>query len=176
MATSGVARRYARAVFNLAIEENDVEGWLRDLRVIREVLQNPALQTFLDNPSVSVEEKMAAVANSLNTLGVQRRNFVFVLIENGRTNQIGDIVSTFENEVNRARGIVTARVTTAVPVDEQERTFLADRLATITGYQVRLEADVDPTLIGGFVARVGDQLIDASVVGRLALLRARLST
>jgi F-type H+-transporting ATPase subunit delta len=174
MATSGVARRYARAVFQIAQAEHDVDGWLRDLRVIRDVLQSPRLAAYLDNPALGVDEKIRAVANSLNTLGVQRRNLVFLLIENGRANQIGDIVSTFEQEVNRARGVVIARVTTAVPLDDRDERFLTNRLESITGRKVQMQTDVDPTLIGGFVARVGDQLLDASVIGRLAQLRARL--
>lgn len=174
MATSGVARRYARALFELAHEDHDVDGWLRDLRVIREVLQDPELEAYLDNPSISTDEKVSTISNSLKGLPPKRRNFVFVLVENHRTDQIGNVFSAFESQVNRARGIVAAQVTTAVPVDERERTLLDQRLREITSRQVVMTLSVDPTLIGGFVARVGDQLIDASVVGRLAALRERL--
>lgn len=174
MATSGVARRYARAALDLARAENDEDGWARDLRLVRDVLQDPRLQAYLDNPSVSVGEKIQTITASLNHLDPLRRNFVYVLIENGRANQIANIVSAFDLELNRARGIVNAVVTTAVPLDERERAFLTDRVEAITSRRVVLDTRVDPALIGGFVARVGDQLIDASVVGRLTALRARL--
>lgn len=174
MATSGVARRYARAIFELARAEHDEDGWLRDLRTIQDILSNPELQRYLDNPAVGVEEKLQTLGKSLNQLGVQRRNFVFVLVENNRTNEISNIVSAFETEENRARGVVNARVTTAVPIDAPEQAFLAQRLEAITGRKVVMQANVDPAIIGGFVARVGDHLIDASVVGRLVALRARL--
>jgi F-type H+-transporting ATPase subunit delta len=174
MPASGVARRYATAVFQIAQEENDVDGWLRDLRAIRDALQEPALQAYLDSPSVSTEEKIQAMQNSLRSLESKRRNFVYLLIQNKRTNAIGDIVAAYEDAVNRARGIVNARVTTAVPLNEREQTLVRRRLEELTTRHVNVTTDVDPAVIGGFVARMGDQLIDASVAGRLSALRDSL--
>jgi len=174
MPTSGVARRYATAVFQIAQEENDVDGWLRDLRAIRDALQEPALQAYLDSPSVSTEEKIQSMQNSLRSLETKRRNFVNLLIQNNRTNAIDDIVAAYEDAVNRARGIVNARVTTAVSLNEREQTLVRRRLEELTTRHVNVTTDVDPAVIGGFVARMGDQLIDASVAGRLSALRDSL--
>ena len=174
MATSGIARRYAQAVFEIALEENDLDGWLRDLRVIRTVLQEPTLQALLENPAVSFEQKRQVIEDSLSDLGQKRRNLVHLLVENGRVSLIDSLVTAYEALVNQSRGIVHARVTTAVPLTEEEAGEVRHRLQKLTGRTVILSSVVDPTLIGGFVARIGDRLIDTSVVARLAALRARV--
>lgn len=175
MATSGVARRYARAVFDIAREEHDLDGWLHDLRTIRDALQGPEMNALLENPSVTFDEKRQIVEGVVSPrLSPMRRNFVLLLIENRRTSLIDEILAAYEAELNAARGIVTAKVTTAVPLDSEETAAVTRRLENITGQKVEATMSVDPTLIGGFVARIGDRLIDASVVGRLAALRASL--
>jgi len=175
MAASGVARRYARAVFDIARDERDFDGWLRDLRTIRDVLRGSNLSALLDNPGVSFEDKRQIIEDtSLGRLETTRRNFVLLLVENRRTALIDGIVSAYGAELNAARGIVIANVTTAVPLDAEETETVRRRLENITGQTVVATLTVDPTLIGGFVARIGDRLIDASVVGRLSALRANL--
>ncbi|MGH2460418.1 MAG: ATP synthase F1 subunit delta [Chloroflexota bacterium] len=175
MAASGVARRYARAVFDIAREEHDLDGWLRDLRVIRDVLQGTNLNALLENPGVSFEEKRHIVENTpLGRLGAKRRNFVLLLVENRRTGLIDDILSDYGSELNAARGVVIAKVTTAVPLDGEEIATVKRRLEVITHQKVIVNLAVDPAIIGGFIARIGDRLIDASVVGRLSALRASL--
>jgi len=174
VATRGVARRYARAVFDIAREEHDLDGWLHDLRTIVAALDGPELRSLLDNPGVSFAEKRQIVEGTLSRLAPKRRNFVLLLIEARRTTLIDDILTAYVAELNAVRGIVTARVTTAVPLNGEETAVVTRRLEAITGQKVIATMAVDPTLVGGFVARIGDRLIDASVAGRLAALRASL--
>lgn len=175
MVTSGVARRYARAVFEIGRDDQDLDGWLRDLRVTRDVFEDPTLRAFLESPAVPTDQKLQMIDNSLGTLGAKARNFAFLLVQNRRTNLIGDIVAAYEDELDKLRGVVHARVTTAVPLNERAAADVRSRLVQLTGArQVELTTTVDPTIIGGFVARIGDRLIDASVVGRLNALRDSL--
>ena len=175
MATSAVARRYARAVFDIAREEQDLDGWLHDLRTIRDALQESEMIAVLDRPGLSFEEKRQIVEGILPArLAPKRRNFVLLLVENRRTSLLDDIIAAYEAELNAARGIVTAKVTTAVPLSSEETAVVTRRLESLTGQKVITSTAVDPTIIGGFVARIGDRLIDASVAGRLAALRASL--
>jgi len=174
MPTSGVARRYARAVFDIANEENDLDGWLRELHAIRDLLQDPTLASFLASPTVPAEAKMRMCDNAMAHIGEKQRNFVYVLIQNRRIGLIPDVVTAYEDFLNQQRGIVHARVTTAVPLNDREADIVSRRLDEVTGRKVVMSASVDPAIIGGFVARIGDQLIDASVVGRLQALRASL--
>ncbi|MBX6771552.1 MAG: F0F1 ATP synthase subunit delta [Chloroflexi bacterium] len=175
MATSGVARRYARAIFDLAREEGDLDGWLQALQGIRDILGSPEFRILLDNPGIAFTRKIEIVRESLPTyLSETQRNFVFVLIENRRTGLIDQILDAYQTLLNEARGIVPARVTTAVPLTPAETEQVKQRLERIVGRQVAMATEVDPSIIGGFVARIGDRLIDASVAGRLAALRASL--
>jgi F-type H+-transporting ATPase subunit delta len=174
MPTSGVARRYARAVFEIANEENDLDGWLRDLQAIRDLLQDPTLAAFLSSPAVPAEAKMRMCENAMAHIGEKQRNFVYVLIQNQRIGLIPGVVVAYEEELDRKRGIVHARVTTAIPLNDHETASVGRRLEDVTGRKVVMTTSVDPAIVGGFVARIGDQLIDASVVGRLQALRASL--
>jgi F-type H+-transporting ATPase subunit delta len=174
MPTSGVARRYARAVFEIANEENDLDGWLRDLQAIRDLLQDPTLAAFLSSPAVPAEAKMRMCENAMAHIGEKQRNFVYVLIQNKRIGLVPDVVVAYEEELDRRRGIVHARVTTAIPLNDHETASVSRRLEDVTGRKVVMTTSVDPAIVGGFVARIGDQLIDASVVGRLQALRASL--
>lgn len=172
---NGVARRYARAIFEIAQEERDLDGWLQSLRTIRDVLQASELRALLENPNASLADKARIVELTLfPRLAPKPRNFVLVLVENRRTSLIDDILTAYEAEVNAARGVVAAQVTTAVPLSSEEAAAVSRRLENITGRRVQMTTVVDPSLIGGFVARIGDRMIDASVLGRLAALRTSL--
>jgi len=175
MATSGVARRYARAVFAIGRDDHDLDGWLRNLRVIRDVFEDSTLRAFLDNPAIPTEQKIHMIQATLAQVPEKARNFAILLVQNRRTNLIGYVVAAYEDELNSLRGIVHAQVTTAVPLNDATAGELQQRLRALTGARnVVMQTAVSPSIIGGFVARVGDRLIDASVVGRLNALRESL--
>lgn len=174
MAKGAVARRYARAVFGIAREKGELDAWLADLATIRDVLERPELAPLLRDPSVSPAEKRQTVRNSLPPLEQQRLNLVYLLIDRGRTDLIGDILEELGRMVNQVRGIEVAEVTTAVPLTKEQAEAVARRLGELTGKEVTLHRAVDPAIVGGIVARVGDKLIDGSVKSRLSLLRERL--
>ena len=174
MPTSVVARRYARAVCAIASEQNNHDEWLRDLREIRDVLGDSSVASYLASPAVSEEAKMHACDDLMSKIGEKQRNLVNVLIQNRRIGLVSDVVTAFEEELDRSRGIVHAVVTTAIPLSDQEEANVSRRLEAITGRKVVMTSSVDPSILGGFVAHIGDQLIDASVVGRLQALRASL--
>lgn len=174
MPTSAVARRYARAVFEIASADNNFDGWLHDLRAIQSLLDEPAIAEMLTSPAVPREAKQVRCDELLKQFGEKQRHFVSVLIQNQRGGIVPQVVTSFQEEVDRRRGIVHAKVTTAIPLTEPEETEVRRRLEGITGREVLMISVVDPSIVGGFVARIGDQLIDASVVGRLQALRASL--
>ena len=110
----------------------------------------------------------------LQQFGEKQRNFVSVLIQNQRGGIIPDVVASYKEELDRSRGVVHAQVTTAIPLKDVEAADVRRRLEQVTRREVVMSTLVDPSIVGGFVARIGDQLIDASVVGRLQALRASL--
>jgi F-type H+-transporting ATPase subunit delta len=106
------------------------------------------------------------------------RNFVHILVNRDRLPEVPGIVDALRELINVQRGIVTADVTTAVPLDAELERVVAERLATHLGRtpdKVMIRSRVDPAIIGGVVARVGDQVIDDSVRGRIERLRRTLA-
>jgi F-type H+-transporting ATPase subunit delta len=175
MAMESIGRRYARAVFELALERGEsLDTWLSDLRAIETALSDPAIMAVLAGPQLPFEQKRALVERALAGVDELRRNLVYMLIEAGRIEAFGAIVRELQRLVNEHNGIAEATVTTAVPLSDGEAARIAERVGRLLGKQVILERRVDPAIIGGIVVRVGDTLINGSVAGRLAALREQL--
>ena len=170
-----VARQYAEAAFQLAVQENKVEGWLEELRVAANVLGEDRVRRGLDSPSLSQSEKMRIVRTSLKGLNPLVLNLISLLLERHRLGLLPVVVAEFDRLLDERRGIVTAEVTTAVPLDSQRTALVAQRLSSLLGKQVRLQTVVDQSIIGGLIVRVGDKLINGSIAGRLASLRQELA-
>ena len=171
---SGSAKRYVQALVELAREGRTFETWHQDLQKIGQLGADPQVAAFLANPSVPAETKFQAVDAVLGDVTQEARNLVHLLIERRRTAIISEIVSGFDEAILTERGIVLADVTTAEPLDEAGQATVRAQLQRIVGKQVELRLRTDPEIIGGIVARVGDQLIDGSVINQLRRLRARL--
>ena len=169
------ANRYARAIFELASEEGKVDDWARQLSIIRVVLDDPGARAVIDNPSIAAETRMKAVEQlDLPGIGPQGMNLMRMLVASGRVGRIDEIATQFEILADDAAGRVRAIVTTAIPLSETDRESLARDLSTQLGKDVRLEARVDPEILGGLVLQVGDRLTDASVAARLDQLRRQV--
>ncbi len=175
MIRGAAGRRYARAVFDLAGAKGDYDQWLSDLKDIKDFLLQAEVAMVLQNPEVPFAQKKKVIDAGLGHLGQLQLNFVYVLVKKRRSELIGGILEEFERLINELHGIAVAEVTTAIALDEGVARSVADRLSALTGKQIVLRMSVDPEIIGGVVARVGDKLINASVVGRLEALRLQLA-
>jgi F-type H+-transporting ATPase subunit delta len=172
---AGSVNRYAKAIFELATEEGEVEEWSRRLALIGAVLTDPAARAILANPSVSVETRLQAVeALDLPGIGPRGMNLMRLLVARRRTGHVEAIAERYEVLADDAAGRVRASVTTAIALSEEERKKLAADLSSQLGKDVRLVAQVDPAILGGLVLQVGDRLTDASVAGRLDQLRRKV--
>jgi F-type H+-transporting ATPase subunit delta len=128
---------------------------------------------------VPSSEKRAALERLLPNATPLLRNFLAILAERDRLDEVGGIAEAMREMINRQRGIVTAEVTTAVPLDPELERVVQQRLAAHLQRrpdQITVHSRVDPSIIGGVVARIGDQVIDDSVRGRLERLRRALAT
>jgi F-type H+-transporting ATPase subunit delta len=170
-----VARRYASAVFGLAVERGEVDRWTGALHRIEERLGEADIAMLLENPSIPMDRKQEIVDRALPGLEQLPRNFAYVLVANGRASAIGAIVAEYERLVREHQGIAIAEVTTAVPLDDAESRSVARQLEALVGKRIVLERRVDPSILGGVVARIGDHLIDGSLAGQLAALRDQLA-
>jgi F-type H+-transporting ATPase subunit delta len=175
---SGVAaRRYAQAVFEMADERGALDQWERDLGRLADALGDPAIAAFFASPKTPTAEKLATARRILGPDAQPLvANLTGLLIERGRFGLLPALYAAFHDMVLARRGIAVADVTTAVPLDAQERAIVQQRLRQVVGKDIELRTAVDPGIIGGIIARVGDQLIDGSVTSQLRRLRDQLVT
>jgi F-type H+-transporting ATPase subunit delta len=176
MAARGVAKRYAQAVFDLATEAGAQDVWLDDLTTLANVAEDPVAGEFVASPNVSTARKREVIDQLLPGESKQfARNLAYMLIERNRFEIAPTMLEVYRDLVLRAQGIAIADVTTAVELTAPERQQVRDQLAGIVGSQIDLRLHVDPSIIGGLVARIGDQLIDGSVETQLRSMRAALA-
>lgn len=168
------ARRYAQAVFELARESGKYEEWLDDLQTMNAVFEDRLVGRYFLDPKQRNLEKVDAVRQMFaGRVQPEALNLLMILVERGRTPLLPRILERYQSLSREAHGIVIAEVTTAIPVEEDERQRIAEELGRMTGKQVQLQTKVDPEIIGGMIARIGDKLIDGSV--RTSLLQLRQS-
>jgi|SRR5579884_383807 F-type H+-transporting ATPase subunit delta len=169
------ARRYAEGVFAIAKDQNSFDRWLADLATIRDLFTNPDMARFLADPKPSVSDKEAAVekllAGKVDRLAL---NTALLLVRREHSEEVPALERSFQNMVNDYRNVAVAEVTTAVELDATQRQLVKERLEAITAKSIDLQTNVDNSIIGGFIARIGDVLIDASLATRLQVLRQDL--
>jgi F-type H+-transporting ATPase subunit delta len=170
------ARRYAEAVFELAVEAGSFDTWSRDLRAIAAFVAEPEVAGLLASGRVPREEKIRLLSAGLEQqVGPLAWNLVRLLEQRGKTAFAPEIDRLFQERLDDERGIAHAVVTTAVPLSDSEQQAIALRLSTLTGKRVEVTPRVDESIIGGIVARMGDELIDGSTKSRLVALKRRLA-
>lgn len=172
-----VARRYALALFNLAGEQGAVDEVEKDLKVVVEVLERfPQLKRAIQHRLVPPREKKALVATVFSTrVSSLVQRFIGLLVDKHREGYLESILEAYVLYADRARNVVEVNVSSAVPLAEADLRSLGQRLEAYTGKKVRLKTSVDPSLLGGVVVRIGDQLIDGSVKKRLQKMKRLLT-
>jgi F-type H+-transporting ATPase subunit delta len=172
-----VARRYAKALRALAADEGRLEPLAQELvRFERVMADEAALRDALLRPWVKAATKRLLVAAVAEQLGLSPlcRNFLGLIAQRRRLGLLSDIITEYRALVDEAAGRARARVRSAAPLSDAERAAIRERLGRRLGKTVLLETEVDPSLLGGFVAEVGSKLVDASVMGQLRALREEL--
>lgn len=176
MAGRGVAKRYAQAVFDIATEEQAHEQWLGDLSTLASAAIDPLGGEFFSAPNIPQASKRQMLDTLLpGEIRQEVRNLGYMLIERRRFEILPDMLEVYRDLMLDAQGIAIAEVTTAVELTAEEREQVKTQLKSIVGKDIELRTNVDPEMIGGLVARIGDQLIDASVTTQLRHLRSSLT-
>ena len=176
MARRIYARRYSQAVFNIALERNELDRWQSDLGKIASLGEDAAFIALAENPKVRFEDKAKLISERLGDINPLALNLVYLLVTRGRLSMAGDIADGYQRLLDSHRGIEQAEVITAVPLDDKDRKRLEERLGVVVGKKVVLKSRVDASLIGGIVARVGGKLLDGSTHSKLLALRNELAS
>jgi F-type H+-transporting ATPase subunit delta len=178
-ASPGVARSYGKALFELATERNQVDAIGRELdAVAAQFASEPQLHAFFARPWVTSAAKRNVAVELATRLQVSKltQDFLALVAAHGRADHLEAIVAAYRGLQDEAAGRVRARVRTAVPLTDADRSALAGRLSrALGGKQVVLEEVADRELLGGFVAEVGSLLVDASLDGQLARMHRRIA-
>jgi F-type H+-transporting ATPase subunit delta len=171
---SGIAERYALAIFELAQEENAIDTVSGDFVALEALmLQSADLKRFVSAPVFSREEQKKGMAAILDSAGVAKltRQFVLLMAAKRRLFLLSNAIGAFQNLVARQHGEVEALVTAARPLAEAEIAELKRVLKAKLGREPRLETSVDPALLGGLVVKVGSRMIDSSLRTKLNGIR-----
>ena len=174
MATAA-ARRYAKAVFELAEGEGQVEEWSRRIAAVRELLSDPEIASVLTNPTIATEQRFALISGAPHVLDPEATNLAKLLIESNRVRDVAEVELEFLRLADETAGRVRATVTTAVELSTKDRDRVEEELSKRLGKEIRMLVVVDPRILGGLKLQYGDRLVDASVSTRLQQLRRRLA-
>jgi len=173
--TGATARRYAEAAFEIGAQSETIERWRDDLRVIADYFGNHRLAFILKEPKVSSTRKALIVRDLLGEkVRPEALNLALMLVERELVDIAPRVSSEYEKLYNEYRGQAVAQVTTAIPLDDALRARLTRELQEITGKRILLEERVDPDILGGAIARIGDTLIDGSLKRRFSMLREQI--
>jgi F-type H+-transporting ATPase subunit delta len=171
--TSGIAGRYAKALFELASEQNQRDAVAADLSRLKTMLDESAdLRRLVLSPAFSRDEQGRAMAIVLERGGFNplTRNFIGVIARNRRLFALQQIIEVFAALTAQAKGEVAAEVTAAHPLKDAQLAQIRDMLSAKTKRSIALTAKVDPALIGGLIVRLGSRMVDTSIRTKLQML------
>jgi F-type H+-transporting ATPase subunit delta len=172
---AGAARRYARALLELALAQRAGEEVRRGLRLAATQLgAHPELRTALLHPAVAAEKKRALVEQLWKGEHTLVRRLVLLLAERDRLDLVGELERIYSKLWNAQRGVVEAEAITVEPLSGAQRDRLAEALRRLSGRDVELTARLSPDILGGLVVHMDGKVYDGSVRGRLRALRQRL--
>ena len=169
------AKRYALALYQLALERDSLESWQVDLQAVDEALQEREFAAFLGMPKILLSQKMSVIREGLPGIDPMVHNLMGVLVSRNMADALPSVREEYGKLVDRQQGRERALVTSAVPLEAGQLDRLAGYLGELVGMEVEVTAAVNPSILGGLVARVGDRLIDGSVRTRLQDLRRSLA-
>ncbi|MBE0446501.1 MAG: ATP synthase F1 subunit delta [Actinobacteria bacterium] len=170
-----VIREYAQALFEAALGKNMLDKIVQEVDFVGELLTDPEFEGFFQSVKVGSEEKKSVFNKVfLHEVSVITRNFFWVLFDNSRENLFHEIRNEFERLVDEHSRRIMARVITAVPLSDELRAKVQNKLSQSTNKEVIIETVVDPSIYGGMLIYASDQVIDASIKSRLSDLREKL--
>jgi F-type H+-transporting ATPase subunit delta len=171
-----VTRRYAKALFHLAREQKVLEQVESDMANVREIAEeSPEFSVLLQSPIIQVQEKRQIISEIFKgKIHQLSYDFLNLLLDKNREDLLSGIITHFLEYIDELRGILRGDLRAAYPLSDQQKESLKDQLDRITGKNVIINEQIDSTLIGGFVIKMEDTVIDASIKNQLNKLRETL--
>jgi F-type H+-transporting ATPase subunit delta len=171
-----IAQVYARSLFDVASEQDNVKVVREQLGQIADALEeNQDLRLFCFSPYFSSEEKKRGLQAAISDVDPAVERFLMLLVENERLPLIGRIRREYDRLCDEAEDLLAVTVTSAVALDPAVISRLVEQISEQTGSRVELTEEVDPSIVGGVVLRVGNSILDASIRNRLENLRTEVA-
>jgi F-type H+-transporting ATPase subunit delta len=167
-------KRYAQALFELAVEQNQLEPWAEELRFTDQVLQDEEFLAFLQHAEVPLERKIHAIDTVLQDISALIKNLVYLLITRNSVDLIHDVQIGYNQMLDEHQGRQRVEITSAVPLDDQELERVTRFIANLVQKEVAVSTRVDESILGGVIIQIGDQLLDGSTRSRLEELRKQI--
>ncbi|WZL73615.1 F0F1 ATP synthase subunit delta [Clostridiaceae bacterium 35-E11] len=172
-----VAKTYSKALFEVAIESNQLDKFVEELKFVLEAFQqNPMFYELYKTPQISNDEKKEIIGEVFGKkLSAEIMNFLKILLDKRRTRNFEEIVKEYQRLANNYNNIVEGVAVTAIALKKEDQTKIESKLSNITGKKIKLKNEVDPSIIGGILVRIGDKVIDGTVQSRLGELQEDLA-
>jgi F-type H+-transporting ATPase subunit delta len=177
MKSTKAATRYAKALLDLAVENNKTEQVSANMLAIISANEGAAeFNGFLNSPIISSEKKNEIFKVLFPNFESQTISFMELIAKNGRESILPAIAASYEEQLKEHKGIVSVILTSAVPLDAATKATILEKIKVAVKGQIELKEEIDASLIGGFVIKIGDNRIDASVVNQLKNLKTTFNT
>lgn len=175
MSTAVSSKRYAQAVFQIAQKKNDFEDWQKSLQKISEIMGNPQFASLMENPRLHFEQKMKLIKEVLGAINPEALNLAYLLVHKGKIKNASQVSEEYESLLDEYKGIKRAEIITPIELDNTEKQRFQQQLEKLTGSKLKMHFQIDPELLGGFIARIDGTLIDGSVKNKLNILKKNIS-
>ena len=176
MAGTRAAIRYSKAILDIANAKQVAEVVNNDMKLIgTTIASNLELSTFIQNPTLKVEVKEKALLEVFASVNGVTKSLFHLLFENKRFEILEGITAEYNKLFDIMNGVEVAQVTTAIALDAALEAKVLAKIATLSDKKIQIENTIDPTIIGGFVLRIGDKQYNASVANKLQVLKRELS-
>ena len=168
-----IARPYANAAFDQAIDESKLSEWSAMLNLLSVIVSDDSMGAVINNPKLSSEQLYQFITDiGGDKFSQTGKNFIRVLIDAERIGLAAEVFELFEQKRTAAEGISDVEVISAYPLDDAQVSAISESISRRLGKKIDINTDVDKDLIGGVIIRVGDSVIDASLRGRLKELNS----
>ena len=167
MAKRASAKRYAQATFDIALQRGQLDQWASDLGLVVEALQNAEFSAFLEHAKVPLAQKVQTIGEAFQGVDPMVLNLLSLLVSRGLAELVPEVEEGYRELLDQHKGREKVDVSSAVPLEDSEREQIIQFLTRLINKEVVLDSQVDPSILGGLVIKVGDRLIDGSTRTRL---------
>jgi F-type H+-transporting ATPase subunit delta len=176
MAGTRAAIRYAKAILDIAKENNSVDAVNTDMAsIVNAIKESTELKDFLQSPIIKGEIKHSSLNEIFASAQKETKGLFQLLLANKRFELLNDVALQYNALYDELNGIEVAKVTTAVPMTSELEAKVLSKIASFSNKKITIQNIVDPTIIGGFILRMGDQQYNASVANSLQNLKREFS-